>query len=307
MIKEKLKDLFRLYLPVYNCETDSMKVVYAGYSSLKRKYIVRLLLGEMHKETFMGRRWFWKIADMTRSSKSDIVISEISQIMLNRMYSYGGFILPEFVDMRINIDRPYCEIIQKGELFRNIMKKIKKYNLTYEILNGKESFSHFIDRFYLPFVKKRHGENARLSDVDKILNSTSSHSILAIKEDGMIVAEGLIQRSGDCLLGLQVGILDGNDEYRCHGVLGGIYYFSIIEGQRIGCRYYDVGCTPPFLFDGLTRNKIGLGAEFVPDHCPSNEYLWLGVNEQSDVAKEFINSHPFMYLNKDQKLVRCGI
>jgi hypothetical protein len=305
-LKGWFKCLVRLYLPVYKCETDALTVLFAGYSAVKKKYFIRSMLEADYRETFMGRRWFWKIPDLTRSSESDIVISEISQLILNRMYAYGGYILPEFVNMRINIDSPLQEIIDRSDRFPEIIRKVRKYNMTYEILTDEDSLSHFIDRFYLPYITKKHGENARIADVDTILKSTPSPSILAIREDGVIVAESLIQRSGDCLAGLQVGIIDGNEEYLRHGVLGAIYYFFIIEGQRLGCTYYDIGSTPPFLTDGLTKYKMGLGAEFVQDNSPLNEYLWLGVNESSDAAKEFIRTHPFISISKDHRLVKCS-
>ncbi len=46
-------------------------------------------------------------------------------------------------------------------------------------------------------------------------------------------------------------------------MIGAIYYFGILEGQKTGCKYLNVGGTQPFLSDGLTRFKLGLGAEFI--------------------------------------------
>jgi hypothetical protein len=89
-----------------------------------------------------------------------------------------------------------------------------------------------------------------------------------------------------------------------HGAIGAMYYFSILEGQKMKSRYLDIGGTRPFLTDGLTRYKLGLGAEFISDHSPWKEYLWLGVNDRSTFAKEFICSNPFMYLNKDFRLIK---
>jgi hypothetical protein len=72
----------------------------------------------------------------------------------------------------------------------------------------------------------------------------------------------------------------------------------------MGCRYLNVGGTRPFLTDGLTKFKIGLGAEFTLEQAPTKEYLWFQINEHSVVAKEFIRRNPFMHVNKDFRLVR---
>jgi lipid II:glycine glycyltransferase (peptidoglycan interpeptide bridge formation enzyme) len=90
-------------------------------------------------------------------------------------------------------------------------------------------------------------------------------------------------------------------------VIGALYYFSILEGQKMRCRYVDLGGTRPFLTDGLTKYKLGLGAEFVPILSPLKEYIWFGVNEKSEAAMEFLSKNPFMYVNKEFRLVKYEI
>jgi hypothetical protein len=68
----------------------------------------------------------------------------------------------------------------------------------------------------------------------------------------------------------------------------------------------DVGGTRPFLTDGLTRFKMGLGAEFGPSVSPAAVNFWLGLNEHSSVAGEFIKLNPVMHIKKDFSLVRSG-
>ena len=65
-----------------------------------------------------------------------------------------------------------------------------------------------------------------------------------------------------------------------------------------------VGGSRPFLIDGLTKYKLKLAAEFVSDYSSWKEYLWFGVNEYSSVVQDFIRNNPFIYLDKDKKVVR---
>jgi hypothetical protein len=209
--------------------------------------------------------------------------------------------------MKINIDRPMSEICNRHVSdFSDVIRKIRKHKLTYEILKEKESFEHFYNKFYLPYIAKRHGEEAWIEDLNVMWSSSPSPFLIAIKEDGVIVAEAIIKKSEESLFLLRLGLLDGIDEYRRHGAIGAIYYFSILEAQKMGCRVMNVGGTRPFLTDGLTKYKIGLGAEIVSDYNIKKNYLWLGVNEHSIVAKEFILNNPFMHLNKDFSLSRSG-
>jgi hypothetical protein len=300
-----IKNLARLYLPIYQFESDTRKIIYAGYSSIKKNYYVRLLLDKKNHSTFLGRRWYWEIPGLIKSYNPDLAISEISRITLNHFQKCSGYILPEWAIMRINIVGPISEIC-KGSVsdFSDVKRLIRKYNLTYEILTDLESFNYFNENIYLPYITKRHGEEALIEDLKILWRSSPSPFLMAIMENGNLVAEALVRKSGDLIFLMRLGLLDGNQIYMRHGAIGALYYFCILEGKKMGCRYLDVGGTRPFLTDGLTKYKMGLGAEFLSDHSAWKEYLWLGLNNNSAFANEFIRSNPFIYLNRELRLVK---
>ena len=276
-----LKNLARVYMPVYKYETDTMKIAYAGYSSIKKNYCFRMLLGENNQHTFLGRRWFWRIPYLIKSHNLDMVISETTLTTLNHFQKCDGYVLPIWIEMRIKIDRPIDEICpNRISHFANIKRKIRKYNLTYEILTDKDSYNYYFDKFYVPYITKRYGEEASNLDVD-YWDSSSSPFLIAIKENEVIVAISLNCKSGDSIKLRTLGLLDGKEEYLHHGVVGALYYFSILESQKMGCRYYNLGGSRPFLTDGLTKYKMWWGAEIVTDHPFIEEFIWLGINEHS--------------------------
>jgi hypothetical protein len=302
---QRLKDLARLNLPVYSCETDTMKIAYAGYSSIKKKYFVRFMMDKDYKRTYLGRKWFWQITNLRESGKFDIVISEVSPISLNHYQKRNGFILPVWANLRINVDIPLKDILEsRKSVFSKIEKRIRKFNLTYEVMTDKESFNYFIDKFYLPYAAKRFGDEAMIEDLNSIWDSSASPSIMAVKENGVIIAESFFIQSGETLNFIRLGLLDGNEEYLKHGAVGALHYFRISEAQKMGCKYINPGGTRPFLTDGLTQNKLGFGAEFVTDHSQHNEFIWIDANESSPATREFMSNNPFMYLDKDLRLVR---
>lgn len=304
-MKECLRNIARLYLPVYLYQYDSMKIIYAGYSQIKKSYFTRVLLGNTSHSTFLGRYWFSKIPDLIYSLNADIIVSEISRINLTHFQNYSGYVLPVWATTRINIERSINEICHRSVSdFSDVMRRVRKYNLTYEICTDEGNFNYFKDRIYLPYITQRYEEEAFIENLSVIWKSSPPPFLMAIKEDGKTVGGLLARKSGDHYYLMRLGLLDGNDEYRRHGVIGAMYYFSILEGQKMGCRYVDLGGTRPFLTDGLTKFKIGLGAEFVQNLSPLNEYLWIGVNRYSSTAREYFDNHPFMYANKEFMLVR---
>lgn len=307
MNKLWLKNIARLNMPVYQFSSEKTRVFYAGYSAIKRNYYARMLMGKEHSHKFVGRRWYWEMPDLIRSHKLDIVIAEIGQMTLDHFQKQVGYILPEWAKMRINIERPLSELL-KGSVsdFPDVLKRIRKYNLSYEMAYDEENFNIFNEKFYLPYISKRHGDEALIENLKVFWDSTPSPAVMYIKENGVIVGGSLVRKEGDTLEGLRLGLLDGNEEYLRHGVVGAIYYYGVIEGQKMGCRYMDVGGSRPFLTDGLTKYKMGLGGEFIPDCSFWRNYHWIGINDQSEWAKDFIDNNPFMHLDADQKLVRSS-
>jgi hypothetical protein len=300
MINKWIKHIARLSLPVYLYESDNMRIAYAGYSAIKRNYYARMVLNNNQNETYIGRLMFWQLKRLFKSSNLDLVISETSRISLNHFQTYGGYIIPEWVEMRINIDRPLQEICRESVSdFARVARRIRKFNLSYEMLSDDESFNYFYNRMYLPYISKRHGEEALIEDLNLFWKSSPSPLLIFIEENGIIVGGSLIKKNGDSLKGIRLGLLDGNDEYMRHGVIGAIYYFCVIEGQKMGCKYLDIGGSRPFLNDGLTKYKLGLSAEFAIESSPWKEYLWLGVKDGSIAANEFLQNNPFMHLSKD--------
>ena len=305
-MKEWLRHLARIFMPVYQFESDTMKILYAGYSPIKKSYYARLLLNNNYHLTFLGWYWFSNIPNLIKRLNIDMVVAEISRVTFNYFRNNEGYILPVWATMRINIDRPPEVIFNKSKTdFRDVIRRIRKYDLTYEISTDKKMFDSFNERFYLPYMKSRHRDEAFIEDLDTMWKSFEHPCIIVVKEKGNIAGMTFMRVTDKILYLKRTGLIDGNEDYLSHGVIGAAYYFGILEGLRLGCKYVDLGGSRPFLKDGLTRHKMGIGGEFEVNLDPSKEYLWFGVNEKSPAAREYLNRNPFMHLSKDFRLVRC--
>ena len=305
MVNIWLKHLVRCYLPVYQFKSDKMRIAFAGYSSKMRKYFIRFLNVSENNRTYLGRKWFQNIPNLIKSGNYDMIIAETSPLTFSYFNKLNGFLIPASARMRLNINRPIEEICKRSVSdFSDIMRKIRKYNLTYEILTDIESLNYFKNSFYLPYITKRHGDEVWFDDLNTLWELSPTSFLLAIKEYESVVGMSLLSKSGNSYNMLHIGLLNGEDKYLSHGVIGAMYYFAMLEGKKEGYQYLDLGGARPFLTDTLTRYKMGLGAEFVKENFSKNGlYFWLGVNEQSASFSEFVQSNPFMYLIKDNMLV----
>ncbi len=306
-MKEWLRHLARIFMPVYQFESDTMKILYAGYSPIKKSYYARLLLKNNYHQRFLGRYWYSDIPNLIRRLNIDMIVAEISRITFNYFRNCEGYILPVWATMRINIDRPANDIFNKSKTdFRDIIRRIRKYDLTYEISTDKKMFDFFNEKFYRPYMKNRHGDEAFIEDLDAMWESYEHPGIMVVKEKGNIEGMAFLRVTEEILYLKRTGLNDGNKENLSHGVIGAVYYFGILEGLKMGCKYVDLGGSRPFLKDGLTRHKMGIGGEFELNLDPLKEYLWFGVNEKSPAAMEYLKENPFMHLSKDFRLVRCN-
>ena len=73
-MKEWLRNVARLYMPVYLYESDKRKIIYAGYSLDKKSYYTRLIVGNNYHHTFLGRYWFSKVPDLIKSLQPDMIV-----------------------------------------------------------------------------------------------------------------------------------------------------------------------------------------------------------------------------------------
>ena len=310
-MKQILKHLARINLPVYLFEKDGLRVAYAGYSEVKKNYSGRFPFGnDKTPAVLIGRKWFWQIPNLTNSNLTgmDIVFAEISLGTMRYFRQASGFVLPEWVTMHINTSLPMSEIRHPSvSHFADIERLIRKHELSLEMSSRTEDVQQFYEEMYLPYMTTRHKDEALIEPLNSFFDPSKDFFVLFIKEKGQRVAAGLIERQADYVHLKRLGVTDGNEQHMRHGAVGAIYYFLYLEAQRLGCTYIDVGGSRPFLTDGLTRYKLGLHAQFHSDHSTWREYLWMGVNPGSARAQAFIRDNPFVYLDNHDRFVRSDL
>lgn len=301
-IKQYLKHLARLNLPVYIFEKDGLRVAYAGYSTVKKNYSGRFPFGNQPAQAvFGGRKWFWQVRNL---HDVDIVFAEISLASMN-FFRRSGFVMPEWVTMHINTTPPMTELRQPSvSSFADIERLIRKHDLSCETSSELKDVHQFYEEMYLPFTANRHRDEALIEPLGSIFDPSKASFILFIKEKDRRVAAGLIEQHEDFVHLKRLGVTGGNETPMRHGAVGAIYYFLYLEAQRLGCRYMDIGGSRPFVTDGLTRYKLSLNAAFHSDHSTWREYLWLGLNPASAKAQAFMRDNPFVYLDAQNRFVR---
>jgi len=306
----KIKNIFRTtYLSIYVIEgtdqTGNFPLVlgFAGKDVHAQAYWTERAFSSGCKKHFIGKCWFWETHEFFKKSRFDCDMLLIKTNWLTeKFYSRKpGFKIPIWMQMGIDITRPE-EILKKKPGDR---RRIRKYNLTYEIGKKPEQFNDFYYNMYLPQTKKRHKDAAEVYEYDYFKDIFSRSEILFVKKEGTPLAGTLIEyRKGKVKLSVG-GVKDGNIEYLKYGIDAASYYYAAMEMRKKNYKYMDVGEVRPILRDGLTQFKISLGAEIRPRYFAGKEHLRLILLKDSPGLKIFLEQNPFVYYSKKQKPFRA--
>jgi hypothetical protein len=304
------------YLPVYilreqsEIENTGLAAAYAGYSLIKRTYFGQLLFkAKPFSCALAGRCLFWKVPGMLKRLKleNEIITAEVSFFSMRFFMSKKGFIVPEWMDMSIDVSEPISKIKSRSESnIYNVERLIRKSRLTYEISQGKNSFEMFYNSMYIPYTKLRYNDAALIIPFREFKIMAKSSWMLLIKgKDGFIAGALLIRKHNKFFMSI-LGVKDGNWEYVRSGAIGAIYYFSILEAQKRGYSELCIGGTKPFLNDGLAKFKIGMTGRFDLKFNWGRDYLWIGSGDNPEKVKNLTENQPFIYLGKDFKFHYSG-
>ncbi|MCB1104228.1 MAG: hypothetical protein H7A44_06220 [Opitutaceae bacterium] len=115
-----------------------------------------------------------------------------------------------------------------GGLAKADLRRIKREQYTMAVLPAVPAFEEFYGRFYLPSMRKRHGEDAYLHGFNAEFNKLGpSDVILEVRAPNACVGKVVICEEGDGVRMSRLGWLDGRDDIYQKSVLGALYWFSM--------------------------------------------------------------------------------
>ncbi len=306
-----LKALIRFWLPVYVLtEADSPakkppKLIYAGYSSAQRKYMAQRLFGrKTYTCRLSGVDFFWHLKSRRRrlNLKADVLIAEASFLTIGFFLKSEGYVMPELIDMKIDIRQP-MEVMKrrKGSDFSDVERLIRKYHWNYSVTREAKAYHDFFFNMHLPYIKLRYPGRAIIPTFRQFQESCRSSFLIHVhRDDSPLAGIVVVIDQGHPSLH-RLGIRGGNTDYLKQGVIGAMYYFAILESQKMGYGELWLGGTYPFLSDGLTKYKMRLNGEFILNDDRDRNHLWV-FSGNSESARNFFRQNPFICVGRDGKL-----
>jgi len=276
---------------------NKMKLIYLGHDERILKYWTELIFSQnttIRTNSYLPL-WRIKIFLHKNNGKSDLAIVELNNITKNAISLKSGFILPRWLDMRIDIDRSL-----KTKQIHHIKYQIRRYGLTYENRYTLSDLDYFYNRMYIPYTAQRYKDASVTADYDYFANifKKKGSRLFFILRDGVPVAGSFDIKKGKKVFMHSLGILDARQDLLKMGVLGSSYYFKMLDYKNKNYNSLDIGGTCPILTNGLTQHKITLGAEVVVKNIRKQFIMLIPIHD-SITIKKFLKSNPFVYLKNN--------
>ncbi len=202
--------------------------------------------------------------------------------------------IPEMVRLGLDLNKDDAEF-EKIFNYRSIkddLRKIEKYNYTYEISRDPDNVEFFYNNMNVPFIKMRHRHYARLFPMNTV-HKFCTEGILFIKKDGKYVAGTTLQKMGTTMVTRMVGVLNGDEALLKQSVIAAVYYFLIKFSKENGYKKLDFGGTAPILNDGILWYKSKWGMTIMRDRWDSMRFM-LQVRSLNDASKKVLFDNPMI-------------
>lgn len=257
-------------------------------------YFANLVYSENHKIQTLMRIAYCNIPSIIDQMKVDIIVVE-ADAMLSKFFSREGFLILPQIDFTVDISRSQEKIFATmSRLRRRTLNAIEKLGYSYETTRDPRKLKIFYHKMYLPYISKRHGKSAKLSNFFALYQVFRRGGVLLAKLDGKYVSGILYDIHGDKVNARLLGICEGKDQYLKEGAGEAALHFLIKLAKRQGYQEINYGQCEPFMNDGLFTYKKSWGMKVKPNK--EIPIRGLRVRNFSTSVREFLAENPLVFI-----------
>lgn len=218
----------------------------------------------------------------------NILLLEFHKFLTRFIRINDALLIPVFIRQILDLNKPKDVIV--GKFRRNTkstdLRKIRKFNYTYEVLTDLDSLTFFYERMHVPYIRSRFGDMAFINSFNEHKKMFKSGELIFVKYNNKIISGVLCENRNKKYFWRRVGVLDGDISYIKKGALSATSYFAILRAKELKAEILDFGLSRPFLSDGVLRHKRKWGAGI---YTTTNRLMYLKSNDGN-----FFDNQPFI-------------
>jgi hypothetical protein len=288
-----------LYNGIEKISNSHLKIAFLALDKTISFYWMNRFLKEDYKFKKKKMIPVWKLHKyFNRNNESyDLAVIEINNYTRKFAKADMGFLVPRWFQMQLDTNESAIKQMYK----LGIIRRIKKYALTFEKKHTVEDYKFFYQRMYTPYTCSRHKNSAIIMDYKYFMEKSREKGAQLgfICKDGKPVAGTFIDLIGDKFRMCFAGILDGREDIMKMGVNGAIFYFDVVNFIKKGIKSINIGGSSPILTDGLTKYKISLGARAEDLKNFQSQYLWFIPLKDSIAIRKVLKLNPLIFRIED--------
>jgi len=274
-----------------------LAVLLAG-SEINKNFWARQLFGSGATQRYVGKAWLWRLSGVARRRHGDcdLLITEVSRRLCQRLDRRCGFCLPCWIEGEIDVEE-YLAALRKNHNIKADIRKIKESGLECEYTTEGSRFADFYREMYVPHVRRAHGDRAYVKRYETLVQEFNRDGMLLIRREGRDIGGVVLSRRGNTLHLGSFGVREEIDDALKNQVLGAVYYFGVLACRDKGYGRVGVGASRPFLKDGVLQFKRRRGM-LVSGTMDAMGFL-VTCLAPSDGVKQLLLRCPFVYLEGD--------
>lgn len=237
------------------------------------------------------------------SSEVDAVIIKTDRFFADFLQKKGFCIIPESVDMQLDISEPLEKIFEKfTKSAKKDCRRLKNFGYSSYITTDSEKLDFFLNKIYFPYRADRHDDEILPGSYsyNEIRSIFEDGKLLFIKDKDKYVAGSLVNENHvkKTVFMMGMGIIP-DPELIIKNVGSALVYFSIICAKENDFLKMEWGATPPFLNNGIFEYKKKWGCKIKKSIFIPSIYAVKLFNKKTQFL-DFIMDNPFVYLEDNE-------
>lgn len=281
-----------------------LSIAYAGYFQIRYKnYITRIVFGDCFNEQYIGRVWIWNIRKIIKKVAPECSLAVIEIKFIESFFKMkNGLKIPRWVEATLDISESIDRIKKRNGEFREMIRRAKKNNYTYQVTRDESPFENFYYKMYVPFAKNTHGNTAYIKSYKCFKKLSKCSELLLIKKEDTFVAGWILEYSKGGVHLTLPGFKDGDYKYVKEGAMGALVYFSVLWLKEKGYAKVSLGASASFLRDGVLKYKMLKGAHICDSVFVSDKnVVIIEFLKNTQGLRDLLINNPFIFYPEKRK------
>ena len=312
VVDDVLKWRFPYILPFKNLRIPIVTLY--GQTLIDGKMGTVIVAGDEHRVDYLCGRFFkdkprreplgklplWKVARTLKQlrASADLTIAYADRLSARLFFGREHLAVPVWVGAMLTIPEDIAELTRGNPSLKTDLRNVRRNNLSHEVTHSESDFETFYHTMYVPYIRNRHGEQARIQNFYKLRRCFHQGGLIWLMQDGEPIAGAVFQQRNDVLRFLLLGTANGDLARVKTGALAALYFFIFKHAQELRCKLIDLRGSRPSLNDGVLRYKLKWGAKLT-ERPDTRHYFLVQWNSFNSSVISFLSSTPLIFRDHD--------